>query len=55
MCWLVLFLYDDRILIYMTREVKLMMHEYEYNTCIEYDTYPIRWYIYFKNNRIWYV
>jgi len=30
-----------------------MMHGYD--TCIRYDTYPIRWYVYFKNNRIRYV
>ena len=26
---------------------------YRYDTCIVYDMYPIRRYVYFKNNRIW--
>jgi len=30
-----------------------MMHGYD--TCIGYDTYPIRRYIYFENNRIRYM
>jgi len=29
------------------------MHKYD--TCIGYDTYPICQYVYFQNNKIWYV
>jgi len=31
----------------------IMMHGYD--TCIGYDTYQIRRYVYFENNKIWYV
>jgi len=29
--------------------------KHEYDTCIRYDMYSIRRYVYFENNRIWYV
>jgi len=33
--------------------IQSMMHRYD--MCIGYDMYPIRRYVYFLNNRIWYV
>jgi len=30
-----------------------VMHKYD--TCIRYDTYSTRWYVYFENNKIRYV